>query len=185
MNTFKKLAIRIAATTAAFALAFTFMVSTSNEVESATTTMTAGAGIDDVIIATSVPAGAAVANVGANGMTAITANQIVVLTFTQGTTLTGNSVAADYDCVQAANGGTAGVAGTDCGAITVNASARTIAFTQLAASLSTGTGAGTGVLAISINATGGGNEIIMPLAATTSGTIDATINAGASDTVTG
>ena len=185
MNTFKKLAIRIAATTAAFALAFTFMVSTSNEVESATTTMTAGAGIDDVIIATSVPAGAAIANVGANGMTAITANQIVVLTFTQGTTLTGNSVAADYDCVQAANGGTAGVAGTDCGAITVNASARTIAFTQLAASLSTGTAAGTGVLAISINATGGGNEIIMPLAATTSGTIDATINAGASDTVTG
>ena len=84
MNTLKKFAIRFAAVTGAFALALSLMVSTSSKVETATTTMTAGTGIDDAIVATSVPAGGVLAAVGANGMTAVTANQVVVLTLPTG-----------------------------------------------------------------------------------------------------
>jgi len=185
MNTLKKFAIRFAAVTGAFALALSLMVSTSSKVETATTTMTAGTGIDDAIVATSVPAGAPIANVGANGMTAVTANQVVVLTLPTGYILnTANIAATDFDSVQAANGGTAGTAGTDCGAVTANATNRTIACTVPAGGLSTGTGAGTGAITISLNATAGGNEIILPLQATTTGTLAATIAAAASDTVT-
>lgn len=185
MNTLKKFAIRFAAVTGAFALALSLMVSTSSKVETATTTMTAGAGITNAIVATSVPAGAALAAVGANGMTAVTANQVVQLTLPTGYILnTANIAATDFDSVQAANGGTAGTAGTDCGAVTANATNRTIACTVPAGGLSTGTGAGTGAITISLNSTAGGNEIILPLQATTTGTLAATIAAAASDTVT-
>jgi hypothetical protein len=184
MNTFKTLALRIAAITAAFALAFTFMVSSSNEADAATTTMTAGVGIDDVMISTSVPLSTAIAAVGANGMTAVTAGQTLQLTLPAGTVINESNVAAtDFDAIQAANGGTIGNL-TACSAVAASKANRTITCTIVAASLSTSTNAGTGAITIATTATGGGNEIIMPLVATTTGSLAAVIAAGATDTVT-
>jgi len=184
MNTFKTLALRIAAITAAFALAFTFMVSSSNEADAATTTMTAGVGIDDVMISTSVPLSKAIAAVGANGMTAVTAGQTLQLTLPVGTVINESNVAAtDFDAIQAANGGTIGNL-TACSAVAASLANRTITCTIVAASLSTSTNAGTGAITIATTATGGGNEIIMPLVATTTGSLAAVIAAGATDTVT-
>lgn len=184
MNTFKKLAMRTAAVTAAFALAFTFMVSTSNEVESATTTMTAGAGIDNALTSTSVPAAGILAAVGANGMTAVTVGQIVELTLSAGTNIIEANVAnSDLDAIQAANGGTIGTK-TACSAVTSSNTNRTISCAVAAASLSTVTNAGTGAITIALTATGGGNEIILPLQASTTASLGATIAAGASDSVT-
>jgi hypothetical protein len=184
MNTFKTLALRIAAITAAFALAFTFMVSSSNEADAATTTMTAGVGIDDVMISTSVPLSKAIAAVGANGMTAVTAGQTLQLTLPVGTVINESNVAAtDFDAIQAANGGTIGNL-TACSAVAASKANRTITCTIVAASLSTSTNAGTGAITIATTATGGGNEIIMPLVATTTGSLAAVIAAGATDTVT-
>jgi hypothetical protein len=184
MNTFKTLALRIAAITAAFALAFTFMVSSSNEADAATTTMTAGVGIDDVMISTSVPLSKAIAAVGANGMTAVTAGQTLQLTLPVGTVINESNVAAtDFDAIQAANGGTIGNL-TACSAVAASLANRTITCTIVAGSLSTSTNAGTGAITIATTATGGGNEIIMPLVATTTGSLAAVIAAGATDTVT-
>ena len=184
MNTFKTLALRIAAITAAFALAFTFMVSSSNEADAATTTMTAGVGIDDVMISTSVPLSKAIAAVGANGMTAVTAGQTLQLTLPAGTVINESNVAAtDFDAIQAANGGTIGNL-TACSAVAASFANRTITCTIVAGSLSTSTNAGTGAITIATTATGGGNEIIMPLVATTTGSLAAVIAAGATDTVT-
>ena len=184
MNTFKTLALRIAAFTAAFALAFTFMVGSSNEVDAATTTMTAGVGIDDVMISTSVPLSTAIAAVGANGMTAVTAGQTLQLTLPVGTVINESNVAAtDFNAIQAANGGTIGTL-TACSAVAASLANRTITCTIVAGSLSTSTNAGTGAITIATTATGGGNEIIMPLVATTTGSLAASIAAGATDSVT-
>jgi hypothetical protein len=184
MNTFKKLAMRTAAVTAAFAIAFTFMVSTSNEVESATTTMTAGAGIDDALTSSSVPAAATLAAVGAAGMTAVTVGQILELTLSAGTNVIEANVAVtDVNVIQAANGGTPGNLAA-CTAVTSSNTNRTISCAIPATSLSTGSGAGTGAISLALTSTGGGNEIILPLQATTVGSLGATIHAEASDTVT-
>ncbi|PZC40728.1 MAG: hypothetical protein DK305_000356, partial [Chloroflexi bacterium] len=136
MNTFKTLALRIAAITAAFALAFTFMVGSSNEADAAAQPMSAGAGITAVMTATSVPAlaviGAAGTLEGGGSQAAIVAGQPVEYTLTAGTTLnTANMVAADFTVIQGVggSGGTAGVAGTLCGTMTAVAATRVITCT--------------------------------------------------------
>ena len=189
MNTFKTLALRIAAITAAFALAFTFMVGSSNEADAAAQPLTAGAGITAVMIATSVPALGVIGTTGTlNGggsQAAVLVTEPIEFTFTAGTTLnTANIVAADFTAIQglgAASGGTAGVAGTLCGTTTAVAGTRVITCAMLAGGLSTGTGAGKGIITLAHSATSGGNEIIMPLVATAAGTLGSRTNNATTD----
>ena len=187
MITFKKFAMRGAAVTAAFAIAFTLMLSASEEVQGATVTTTAGAGIDDVLISTSVPAGGIIAATGTDGMTALAgAANIWTYTLPVGYVITeANFVAADILVVQAAHsgGGTAGTAGTLCGTLATSAANRTIACTMLAASFTTISNAGKGVVTYTLSPTAGGNEIQVSPTAMTNGGLGITSNV-ATDTFT-
>jgi len=173
LNTYKKFAIRFAAITAAFALAFSFMVSSPKEVDGAALALTNGGGVDDVLTATSVPASATIV-VTAAAVTANAAGETHTLTFTDGTVLNESNIAAsDITVVQAASGGNTPGSVTACASVVANATNRTIVCTLAAGSLSTvGAGAGKGVITVAMSATAAGNEIIMPTAATTSGTLD-------------
>jgi fibronectin-binding autotransporter adhesin len=173
LNTFKKFAIRFAAVSAAFALAFSFMVSSPKEADGAALAVAASGGIDNVLTSSSLPGGVTLGTLAAGD--ALTTSHTLTLTFTAGTVInTANVAATDITVAQAASGGNTAGAATDCVTATADATNRTIVCALDAASLSTGGGAnaGKGVVTVATHATMAGNEVIFPNTATTTGTWD-------------
>jgi len=176
LNTFKKFAIRFAAVSAAFALAFSFMVSSPKEADGAAHTLTAGAGLTAALTSTSVPASAVLVGLDAvGGQTALSAGDTITLVLGAGTIInTTNLVASDITVAQAASGGNTAGSATACSSLTDNATTREIVCTLAAGSLSTGGGgAGKGAITVAMAATAAGNEIIHPNVANAAQTLDA------------
>ncbi|MFA7297695.1 MAG: hypothetical protein WC211_11030 [Dehalococcoidia bacterium] len=155
----------------------------ASPVQAATTTapVTAGASLTNNVIGTTVPNGAlaTISNASAvTGSTALVAGDTITITFPAGYTVTPANVAAgDFTIIQAADGGTIGVATAPTAA---TATANSITLTVAAASLSTVTNAGRGVITINL-AAGGGNEILV---GNTAGTGTLTVSTSKSDSGT-
>lgn len=175
MNTFKKFAIRFAAVSAAFALAFSFMVSSPKEADGAALTVAVSGGVNNILTSTSIPASATLGTINNTGQTLIAAGGTLIVTLPTGFVVnTTNIVAADVTVQQAkANAGDTDGSVTACASISSDATNRTITCTLAAGSLSTGANVpGTGVMTVAFSATAAGNEVIAPNVAMTNGDFD-------------
>ena len=175
MNTFKKFAIRFAAVSAAFALAFSFMVSSPKEADGAALTVAVGGGVNNVLTSTSIAASQTLGTINNTGQTLIAAGGTLTVTLPTGYVVnTSNIVAADITVQQAkANAGDTDGSVTACASIASDATNRTITCTLAAGSLSTGANVpGTGVMTVATSASAAGNEIITPNVAMTNGDFD-------------
>ena len=160
MNTFKKFAIRFAAVSAAFALAFSFMVSSPKEADGAALTVAVSGGVNNILTSTSIPASATLGTINNTGQTLIAAGGTLIVTLPTGFVVnTTNIVAADVTVQQAkANAGDTDGSVTACASISSDATNRTITCTLAAGSLSTGANVpGTGVMTVAFSATAAGN----------------------------